>query len=381
MSIKEHVDFKVEELKNIYTPDTGRIETAKKRQTAVWEGRKPDALPVIAFGDLTEEQEKIPRYNHKEAFYNSDFMLCNNVRAALTAANSGSDAVPSMRANMGTGMTLSCLGLEQEVFEDKMPWLKQHLSKKQISRLSPDDIRIQGTFERALNHMRRFKEVMDDAVPVFCPDTQGPFDLAHLILGDDLFLECYDDPPFVHHLLELCLALGIKTHTWAKEVSGEPRDRLYHGNYLYAENMGIRICEDTTVLLNAEQIETFALPYTKRLAAHFGGAWVHYCGRNDHLAKAVLGLPEVRGINYGHIPGHVHELPFERDMEWVDKAGKVYIGPWPRFDEETSRDYLKRMHRWASAGSLIPHINGGGLTEGPGAFSSLEEALDFWYGL
>jgi hypothetical protein len=381
MSITEQTEFRIEALNELYNPDLERIELAKKRQTAVWEGRKADAPPIIAHGDLSPEQERIPRYNHKEAFYNADFMLCNNVRAAISAADSGSDAVPSMRANMGTGMTLSCLGLEQEVFDDKMPWLKEHLDKEQISRLGPDDIKIQGTFERALNHMRRFKEVMGDAIPIFCPDTQGPFDLAHLILGDDLFLECYDDPPFVRHLLELCVSLGIKTHTWAKEVSGEAKDKLYHGNYLYAENMGIRICEDTTALLNAEQIEQFAMPYTQKLARHFGGAWVHYCGRNDHLAKAVLNIPEVRGINFGHIPGHQHEIPFEQDMELVQETGKVYIGPWPHYDDEVPRDFLKRMHCWASEGVLIPQVNSGSLTEGPGAFSSLEEALAFWYAL
>ncbi len=41
-------------------------------------------------------------------------------------------------------------------------------------------------------------------------------------------------------------------------------------------------------------IDEFALPYTRKLAGYFGGAWVHYCGRNDALTKAVCAAPAVR---------------------------------------------------------------------------------------
>ena len=373
--------FDVLSLSELYSVNAGRIELAKKRQTALWEGSKPDRWPLCLDGDLTEEQEKIPQYSIGEAFYNADHMLCNNVKAACRAGNSGSDSVPSMRANMGTGMTLACLGLEQQVFDDRMPWLKSHLSKGEISALSPDDITIQGTFERAMDYMRRFIEVMGDRVPVYCPDTQGPLDLAHLLMGDDIFLECYDDPPFVHHLMEICLELGIRVHTWVKELTGEPLDSIYHGNSLYAENMGVRICEDTTVLLNPDHIEEFAMPYTRRLAAHFGGAWVHYCGRNDNLTKAVLKVPEIRGINFGHIPGHEHDHPFEEDMELIRDVGKIFFGSWPLFEGENPKEYLHRLHRWASQGCLLPQIGAQNVVGMGDGFSSREAVLEYWYSL
>ncbi len=366
------------ECRERYQPDRARIDRARQRQRAVFKGEKPDAWPIVLTGPLTPEQERIPQPNFKEAFDDIDLMICGQLRAACAAANGGADAVPSVRGNYGTGVCLSCLGLEQEVFPDKMPWLQRHLSLEEVAKLTPDAIRIQGTFERGLEFMRRHRELMGDRLPAFCMDTQGPFDLAHLLIGDAVFLLPYDDPGLMHHVMEICLELGIRTHTWMKEVSGEPMDACYHGCQLYAENFGIRICEDTTAILGPDLMETFALPYTQRLAAHFGGAWVHYCGRNDHLTEKVLRIPEVRAINFGHIPGHLHDHVFEEDMQRCLDAGKVYFGNFHMREGERPLEYIKRLHSWASQGCLIPAMHGWQL-EWPA--EETPRLLETWYSL
>lgn len=408
----------VKELPKLLNADFERIEIAKTRQKAVWEGEKPDAWPIILSAPLNAEQQAIPDPNLKEAFYDADLMLCSQVRGACAGFNSRSDAVPSIRANLGTASTLACIGLQQEVFTDKMPWLQQHLTRKEVAALEPDDIKIQGDFGRGLSYMRRFIEILGDALPVYCLDTQGPLDLAHLILGDDIFLAFYDDPPFVHHLMEIALEIGVRAHTWLKEINGEPADAQFHSG-LYAENMGIRICEDTSAIIGPDLLEKFAMPYTRRLAQRFGGAWIHYCGRNDHLTDAVCRIPEIRAVNFGHIPGHEHLHIVEEDMARFAEHEKVYFGSFPREENESGRDYLRRIHRWASQGLMMPlgdeavapvRSNGDGAGKGSGGndgsnggagkkaaaagvsktavktededlFPDVQSALDFWYGL
>ena len=369
--------FDVYRLNELYRPDPARIDLARRRQRALWRGERPDAWPAAMWAALPPAAEIIPNPNLKEAFESADLMLCSQVRGAIATYNGGGDNVPSIRVNFGTGVCLACLGLEQEIFEDKMPWLQQHLAKDEIARLTPDDIRIQGSFARGLEYIRRFQEVMGDRLPIYCMDTQGPFDLAHLLYGDDLFYTVYDDPPFVHHLMEIALELGLRTHRWMKEVIGEPIGILHHGNVLYAENMGIRICEDTTCIVGPDIMETFALPYTRRLAQAFGGAWLHYCGRNDHLTDKACAISEIRGINFGHIPGHEHDHRFEEDMRRCQAARKVYYGDWPRLPGETGKAYLERLHFWAAQGVLFPVINAA-LNE-PGGFKSPAEVLACWY--
>ena len=164
-----------------------------------------------------------------------------------------------------------------------------------------------------------------------------------------------------------------------KEVSGEPWDNLYHSNAIYAENMGIRICEDTSVLISPDAINEFAMPYTQRLAQHFGGAWVHYCGRNDKLTDAICQIPEIRGINFGHIPGHELDHQFEEDMKRCIDSKKVYFGSWPRLSGESGAEHLSRLHRWASQRCLIPQ--GNPALDKNNGFSNVTQALDYWYNL
>mgnify|MGYP006301454813 FL=1 len=358
-----------------FDENADRVALARHRQAKLWRGETPAAWPICCSGDLTPEQDRgLPTPNFKEAFYDRELMLGGQVRAALAAVNGGSDAVPSVRVNFGTGNALACVGLEQAIYADKMPWLHERLTKEQIAALEPDDIQPRGSFATGLEFMRYYRSVLGDRLAVFCMDTQGPFDLAHLMYGDELFLALYDDPPFVHHLMELCLEMGKRIHRWMKEINGEPIAAHHHGCAVYGENMGIRICEDTPVLISPDAMDEFAMPYTRRLAQEFGGAWVHYCGRNDHLTAKVCEIPEVRGINFGHIPGKEHDHPFEEDMELIAQSAKVYFGNWPRRAGENDRSYLERLHRFASRGALLPVVNNRD-------FPSNDALLEYWYSL
>ncbi len=356
-------------------PDCDIIQRAKKRQAAVWRKETPDQWPIHIGAPLTEEQASFPSADIQEAFNDKDAMLFSQLRMTLGVINSKSDAVPSIRVNFGTAVLLSCFGLEQQIFPDKMPWLKDHLSKQEIADIQPEDISFKGSFARALEMMTYMQEKIGDRIPVYCLDTQGPFDLAHLLFGDDIFLALYDDPDFVHHLLKICTTLNIKAHEAMKTINGERPNQQYHGNGLYAETMGVRICEDTTVMLSPEMIEIFSVPYIQKVADHFGGAWVHYCGRNDHLTESICAIPSVRGINFGHIPGKEYDHPFSQDMERCLKTGKVYFGNWPRFPKESGKAYLERMFSYSRQGCLIPNTNAA--IDGETIHCS-DDALTFW---
>ena len=106
---------------------------------------------------------------------------------------------------------------------------------------------------------------------------------------------------------------------------------------------------------------------------------MHYCGRNDYLSAAACDVPEIRGLNFGHIPGHEHQHPFEEDMQRCLDSGTVYFGNWPRFFRESGRDYLDRMYRWSSQGCMI--TSGNGALGGKDGFADVEAALDYWYSL
>lgn len=374
----ETVAFDVHRLPALLDADPERVRLARQRQAAVFRGQRPDAWPVILHAPLTAAQNEIPNPNLAEAFGDADLMLCQQVRGACSVVNAGADGVPSMRVNFGTAVLLACFGLEQEIFPDKMPWLRRHLTRAEVARLDPREIRPAGSFARGLEFMQHMRGVMGNSLSLYCMDTQGPLDLAHLLLGDDLFYLFYDDASLAHHALRLCVELNTLAHRWMKDLFHEPRGAMHHSSFLYAENMGVRICEDTTAILGEAQVREFAMPYTQELARRFNGAWVHYCGRNDALTRALCEIPEVHALNFGHVPGHVHDHPFEEDMERIAAAGKVYTGDWPRFPGESAAEYLRRLHRWAREGALIPNANAALGADGFADCRTLQEA---WHAL
>lgn len=326
----------------LFKPDMDRINLAKARQSAVWQNQQADYLP-ICFGTRIPEQEKYKdlEFDMEAEFHNADVMLYKGLWGMIGVARSGSDAVPSIRPNFGTGFVATMFGLEPLVLPHTLPWLKSHLTKEQITNFEiPDDVSGLGLMPLAIDRLRYFRKMLGDSPFTYIADTQSPFDIAHLVRGDDIFLDLYDDPAFVHHLLNLTTEMYIKATKLMKQVSGEDLDSGCHGNAIWMQGGGARACEDSPTLLSPALIDEFVIPYLRRGLAEFGGGWVHYCGHNDHLLDMLIDeAPEVRGINYGNPERHDPAVILPRLL----KAGKFYVGGWARNEGESDRDFLARI--------------------------------------
>jgi hypothetical protein len=252
-------------------------------------------------------------------------MLLSELGEAMTVVNGGYGAVPSVRANMGCGIFPTLLGIKQQLFDDKMPWVQKHLTKEELQRMSPEDIKIGDEFRSGLEHMKYMTEMLKDTgCMVFPMDLQGAYDTAHIVYGDRIFYDMYDDPDFVHHLLELsCTAIILGMEECLKIISDSDK-KIAHYNSLVMprDKGGIKISEDTSTLLSKEQIEEFVAPYMKNILKYFGGGYIHYCGKNPHLFKVVMDEPLAFGLNLGN--------PEMHDMEYVLKRcssmNKIYYG-------------------------------------------------------
>ncbi len=333
-----------------------QIRRAEQRQLKFWRREK---LPVPLYflgGKLPEAVAGLPDPDYLQAASDPQLMLAAELRKAMAALEGQSDLVPSIRPNLGCGVVLACLGLEQEFYPDKMPWLHSHLTLAEAQKLDIDRVEIRGTFARGIDMMKYFVETLGGRLSVYPMDTQGPFDLAHLLAGDEIFLAMFDDPDAVHHLMEFCTALLEKLIRAMKQAIGEPLTVSHYQN-LYSKTFGIRICEDTTALLGPDQIAEFAMSYSRRLAEAFGGAYCHYCGRNDELTAAQLAEPAFKVLNFGQIPGKPELHDFQEEMAKFTAAGKPYFGNWPRLAGESYPAYLERLYPYMLSGILLPTLD------------------------
>ena len=323
------------------------IKKAADSQCAVWRGEKTD-LPVLALScQHTEEQQAwLPGHSIKEIHFDSEKMFVNGLRDVLSVINGNYGAVPSMRANMGCGIIPSLFGKQQRLFDDKMPWLVDHVKKEDIQDRYDFNLDDSKEFAAAMEHMDYMTEKLREndlsgKVFVFPLDLQGSIDTAHLIYGDAIFYDFYDDPEFVRHLLEMsCEAVYFAMNECFKRTDKSGEFVTHYNHLILPRSLGgIKISEDTTTLLSPALIDEFAQPYLRKMLEYFNGGYVHYCGKNPHLLDVVLDEPLARGLNFGN--PDMHDMP--KVIERCRGTKKVYTGAINKSDGESLFDFFRRI--------------------------------------
>ena len=332
-----------------------QIEKAEANQVALWKNNSK-TIPLLLSANVPH-CTGLKRHNYKEIHFDHEKNFENELNGALHALYGRADAVPSIRANMGCSVFPSLLGVAPRLFEDKMPWVKEHLSKEQIWQIKPEDITICNDFKVALEHMAYMRDRLQDSpLRIYPLDLQGPFDTAHIVYGDDIFYDIYDDPEFVHHLMDLsCHALIVGMEACLALIPGAEKSIAHYSNLVMPKSMGgLKISEDTSTLVSAHTIDEFVVPYTKRVLDHFGGGYIHYCGKNDHLFKAMMDVDNVFGFNFGN--SDMHDM--DMILSEIAKAGKVYYGHVHQLPGETEREYFARVQKSSNSRLLLTYSAG-----------------------
>ncbi len=355
-------------LDQLNEPDP-RLETARKRQAAVWNQTETDFLPLLC--EASGQPWDGPDYALTEQVDDPTKMLHEGLVVVGRQLPVASDSVLSIRPQFGVGTLCTPFGCEYELSAKYgSPWVTGHATKDYLSGLEPDDINFDDSLIPWVCEVtRKLREGLAGRVPVFMADTQGPFDIAHQARGHDLLTDIYDDPPFVHHVMELALHVYIESSRRFKEALGEPDSSGHHSGNLYMENCGVRLCDDSGVMMPPKALDEFILPYHQRALAAFGGGWVHFCGDARQLFDGYVEIPEVRAINFGQ-PEYYD--PAEILSRLMDK-GKLYYGAWPKAADESIDQYFGRL-----LGCLNGEKRGLMLMFHPGG-GRVPETMDRWH--
>jgi len=330
----------------------------KDRIADILENREVDVLPLIFW---RPQNTSVPgkTYNMEEQFYDKEKMLYGHLEEIVDCAQNAFDAPICIRPNFGTIFIPAMFGLKYKVPKDTFPWITSHLTKDEIRKFKIPYLSEVDMMKKAIEYLQFFKEELPEWIHVYLPDTLGPFEIAHSVYGDNIFYEIYDDPNFIHYLLDLCTELYIQVTDKLKKIIGEERESCYHGHALvrgiYMRNGGTRISEDSATLLSPEHIDEFVIPYDRRALEVFGGGFVHYCGKHDYLLESYLQLEKVRAVNLGN--PEMYE--FDSTMQKFLNYEKCYFGLWPKEDEETLEEYIYRMKQATGGGrgDLILHFD------------------------
>jgi hypothetical protein len=268
-------------------------------------------------------------------------MLHEALLNAVKVHPAQSDSVLSLRPQFGVVSLASVFGVEYELSTRySSPWVTAPVSKARLAALEPDALDWERSLVPAMCRCaEHFRRELEGRLEVYLPDTQGPFDLAHLARGHDLLTDLVDDPPFVHHLMALAVHVYVEGSKRLKQASGEPLGGGCHSGNLYMVDAGVRACDDSGTIISPRLHEEFVLPYMELALAACGGGWVHWCGGDFHLVPAYLSLPSVKGINFGQPERYDLPAVFEAILE----AGKLYYGGLNHAPQESLEVYFRRV--------------------------------------
>jgi uroporphyrinogen-III decarboxylase len=351
--------------------DREKVERARHRHAAVMDGRKTDYLPIVVEAALPE-LAGMPTFDWNERFHEPDKSLCEQLKTVLVRASADGDAMLSVRPDLGTINCQSVFGVKFAVPEHTRTVVTEYASKEAILEFAvPEDISGQGVMPRMVEHLQHHMAVLrrfglSDVVSVYHCDQQGPFDIAAMTRGHDIFLDMYEDPDFVHSLMEKCTDVYMKVSRLCKKLNGE-NDGAGDASGVWMSRGAVRMCGDSDILVSADLYRQFIQPYQAKAFRELGGGWLHYCGGEPgyskaeglHLHEAYSEIEGLKGLNWTTAGDWASEIRKLR------KLGLVYIGGFHRENGESLDAYYRRLlsaldsrdglifgHAWGSGPTL-----------------------------
>lgn len=233
--------------------------------------------------------------------------------------------------------------------ENSMPWPGKALLMEEIRAVQNTNLTDSEVFKLAADFYNIHQESDETQIAAYLPDTQGVFDIAHLLYGDEIFCSLLDieERNWFTELMEISLNLYLMATKSLKVVLKEKLGTMIHGHATeqggYFPKAGVRISEDTAILLSPEMIEQSIIPFVRRSTHPFGGAFLHYCGYHPTLFTQFTALPEIKAVDLGN--------PEKYNTKWLlERCSETEIVLYSRIAEEPGENWKEYVDR---IGSLV----------------------------
>jgi hypothetical protein len=277
------------------------LDKKRAEHEAFWRGEGPSLILIPP-----AQQELYDLSNYSVRFRDPQAMWESEIRRAEAVVGWPTDGIPTVRPNLGVTFLPAMAGLEFHLSDEAMPWPGEPLTREAIRAGRQANLSDATTLRLAEEFYAIHRASGRTSIAAYHADTQGVFDIAHLLNGDNTFYELAEPPQagWIEELLEISLDLYVRGTTHLKSCLNEPPDTMVHGHGtsqgVWFPAAGARMSEDTAVLLSPRMVERVILPVIRRAAAPFGGTFVHFCGKHPALLEGLCGLAEVKALDLGN---------------------------------------------------------------------------------
>jgi len=202
------------------------------------------------------------------------------------------------------------------------------------------DINSAGVWPRIRELIDVYKAQTPPEIKIGYPDLQGPINIAHMILGTELFYAMKLDAARLHHLLQMITDFLLEAHRTLPVWIGPERMVNYVGT-------SKRIAECSVNLITRESYREFGLPYDRQIAEFHGEIGIHTCGGKHVFEETLRGLPNVRYSEWSDVPtAFAPEIHLEEALEEIGDRPIIITGGrelWEGDFEATIKNDLARL--------------------------------------
>lgn len=217
------------------------------------------------------------------------------------------DRVPSVRVQFGTAQPAAAYGCEIYVPPNNLPAAASHVLKRIEDAY---DLQVPetnaGWYAKLHEWTEMWLEALPEGIELQHPDIQSAFNTAHLVRGNDIFMDFYDNPDALEALLTNVTDFMIKITRLLKNKISSDTEYFYDWGCMWKGTARISNC--TMQLLPPEFYVDHVMKHDLRFFEAVGGGRVHYCGNSREMAKTFLSLENVHG--YDVVPPY-EKAPFE----------------------------------------------------------------------
>ena len=193
---------------------------------------------------------------------------------------------PALGIGWGVPTVATAFGIEIDFSPRNPGGVKAHLPLESFDGFETPDIHTAGVFPRMREQIEYYRAHLPPEIKIGWPDLQGPINIAHLILGTEVFLALHTEPARLHRLLQMITDVLIQCFTILPQWIGPERHITFPGT-------SKRIAECSVNLISRDSYREFGLPYDRQIAEALGEIGIHPCGGLHVFEETLAGLPNV----------------------------------------------------------------------------------------
>lgn len=339
-----------------------RYQDIYRRYKLMYE--KPnESMPMFVIGS------PVDLHDWEDRLSDPAIMLEDDLKGIRAHADIGDDMVPAARVNFGTAQIAAAFGCELFIPPNNLPCAKTHIlhdihDAAKLKRPARDA----GWYGKLFDFSDFYMENLPEGVEIQLPDTQGTFNNAHLIRGNDIIFDFYDNPSELEYFLDFLtdylidLVKNLEPYTTNRDGWFFDWGSLWKGHG--------RISNCTVHLISPAMYRDFILKRDIRFIEGIGGGRIHYCGTYPEVIESFINMPPVTGFDYDD------EL---HDLEAVCNLSPEHVPIFCRIHKNTRTLEKLLAGQWPEKRNIIIGADAPTVEEGKMLLGELRESAERFY--